>query len=448
MLHVFNGPVEPVSLAEFQKAKEEKTLFSCQTKRKITYHKDGRRFVGDKIENEQNVSSLWSTTLTRSIAQDLKDRSNEDPNLRNLGLTRYASNLLQQLMLHCDMRITFGYLNYDIIFFLRYKLLAGYLRAEEEIRNRMLSRALLRLRRLVSLNDGRIQTTRGMQDVKRRFGEYKRARRVFLGATAMGTTGFTLLSFLDMKLERNDVSKETLKLERFKREADTLYNVYLIENAYNVLRRFSSGSDPQMLWRLARVLYEKAKMSKDKNDKKRFMYDALKMAKKALDNESEESCWEVHKWYAIVLSYVSEYEGTREQIRQSFEVRKHLEKALDINSTDATTWHALGVWYFTFADLSSWKATIVKSFYGSVPLATYEDALRCFQKAEFIKPNSHSSNLWYLAEVKTRLGQTEEAFELYKAAFKMPIITMDDGDTHDKAYEKLRKLGVKDFTKL
>lgn len=50
--------------------------------------------------------------------------------------------------------------------------------------------------------------------------------------------------------------------------------------------------------------------------------------------------------YAIVLSYVSEYEGTREQIRQSFEIRKHLEKALDVNSSDATTWHALGSYLF------------------------------------------------------------------------------------------------------
>lgn len=50
----------------------------------------------------------------------------------------------------------------------------------------------------------------------------------------------------------------------------------------------------------------------------------------------------------------------------------------------------------------------------------------------WFQPNFHSSNLWYLAEVKTRLGQKEEAFELYKAAFKMPVITMDDGDTHDK----------------
>lgn len=40
--------------------------------------------------------------------------------------------------------------------------------------------------------------------------------------------------------------------------------------------------------------------------------------------------------------------------------------------------------------------------------------------------------MFYLAEVKARLGKKEEAFDLYKAAFKMPVITMDDGDAHDK----------------
>ncbi|EFO21226.2 microtubule dynamics protein regulator [Loa loa] len=313
----------------------------------------------------------------------------------------------------------------------------------------MMIRTLIRSSRLVSLGGSRIQAVRYVRGaMKQRFDAYKRAQRVLLGAMATGTAGLALAPFLGKKSEGNDVSEETTRLERFKQEADTLYSVYLIENAYNVLRRFSSGTDPQMLWRLARVLCEKAKMSKDKDDRRRFMYDALKMAEKALDNEGEESCWEAHKWYAIVLSYVSQHEGTREQVRQSLEIRKHLEKALDLNSTDATTWHVLGVWYFTYADLPSWKAAIVKTLFGSVPSATYEDALRCFQKAEFIKPNFDSSNLWYLAEVKTRLGQKEEAFELYKAAFKMPVITMDDGDTHDKAYEKLRKLGVKDFTEL
>ncbi|VDK88739.1 unnamed protein product [Litomosoides sigmodontis] len=527
MLHVFNGPVEPVSLAEFQKAKGKKTLFTCHTKRKINYHEDGRRFVDDKIENELSVSNLWSTVLTRSVAQDLKDQSNEELNLRDQGLIRCGNAFFVATACATSQRT--DYIRFDtceyytyLAFFLRFCILILYdgvvfsrrnspcfvlvipsmgeyvflsvvvrqtgpryirlllilsmemkkyhvygrgtcLRilqfflditdyflnvAVTHYHSRMLTRTFIRSSRLISLADGKIQAIRGVRaSTKVRFSAYERVRGALLGSAAIGTTGVALIPFLGKKSDKG-ASEEISRLERFKQEADTLYSVYLIENAYNVLRRFSSGSDPQMLWRLARVLCEKAKMSKDKDDKKRFMYDALKMAEKAIDNEGEESCWEAHKWYAIVLSYVLEYEGTKEQIRQSFEVRKHLEKALDVNSSDATTWHALGVWYFTYADLSSWKAVIVRALFGSIPPATYDDALRCFQKAEFIKPNCDSSNLWYLAEVKTRLGQKEEALELYKAAFKMPVITMDDGDTHDKAYEKLRKLGIKDFTKL
>lgn len=43
-------------------------------------------------------------------------------------------------------------------------------------------------------------------------------------------------------------------------------------------------------------------MFQDSGDRKRFMYDALKMAKKALDNEGEESCWEAHKWYVLIIA--------------------------------------------------------------------------------------------------------------------------------------------------
>ncbi|EFO21227.2 hypothetical protein LOAG_07262 [Loa loa] len=118
MLHVFNGPVEPVSLAEFQKVKGKKTLFSCHNKRQVIYHEDGRRFVSDKIENEQSPSSLWSTALKRSVAWDLKDRSNEDLTLRNLGLIRYVSYLSQQFMPYRNVRITFILIAVNIVLIL------------------------------------------------------------------------------------------------------------------------------------------------------------------------------------------------------------------------------------------------------------------------------------------------------------------------------------------
>ncbi|KAL3998248.1 hypothetical protein ACH3XW_14280 [Acanthocheilonema viteae] len=115
MLHVFNGPIEPVSSAEFQRTKEKKTLFTCHPKRQIIYHEDGRRFVDDKIENEQSVSNLWSTTLTRSVAQDLKDRSKEDFTSRNHERTRYVPYLLQQFVPNRNIRLIFVLIAVNII---------------------------------------------------------------------------------------------------------------------------------------------------------------------------------------------------------------------------------------------------------------------------------------------------------------------------------------------
>ncbi|VDO22750.1 unnamed protein product [Brugia timori] len=87
-----------------------KRIFHDIAKRQIIYHEDGRRFVGDKIENEQSVSSLWSTALTRSVAQDLKDRSNEDFTVsKKYSKTHLfpVSHLLQQIVSQRNVRTTF-----------------------------------------------------------------------------------------------------------------------------------------------------------------------------------------------------------------------------------------------------------------------------------------------------------------------------------------------------
>ncbi|VDN05695.1 unnamed protein product [Thelazia callipaeda] len=107
MLHVFNGPIEPTSLAEFQESKKKATLFTCKNnKRKVDYLKDGRRFIDGKIENKQSASSLWSTVLARSVAQDLKARSQKDLNSNNLGYMRqYMHYLSQKLTQQRNIRI-------------------------------------------------------------------------------------------------------------------------------------------------------------------------------------------------------------------------------------------------------------------------------------------------------------------------------------------------------
>ncbi|VDD93225.1 unnamed protein product [Enterobius vermicularis] len=220
-------------------------------------------------------------------------------------------------------------------------------------------------------------------------------------------------------------------MEEIIKESDALYDAYKIDDAYAVLEKYGSGTDPELLWRLARVLCEKGKMTEDKDQRKKFIYEAYEMIQKAVANEGEKGCFGAHKWFAILLNYIGEYEGTKERIKKASDIKLHLEKALDLNENDPTTWHILGAWHFTFADMGTCTRMVAKTIFGTPPSSTYDEAMKCFEKAESISPNFYSKNLWYMAEIYDRLGKKEEAIQLYKKAFKMPVLSADDKEVHE-----------------
>ena len=77
-----------------------------------------------------------------------------------------------------------------------------------------------------------------------------------------------------------------------------------------------------MLWRLARITYELSKKAKSA-DKERLVNEAFSTIQKALQLDEEN--FAVHKWMAILLNARSTLLGTKEQITQSYNVRKHME---------------------------------------------------------------------------------------------------------------------------
>uniref|UniRef100_A0A0N5B512 TPR repeat-containing protein n=1 Tax=Strongyloides papillosus TaxID=174720 RepID=A0A0N5B512_STREA len=110
-------------------------------------------------------------------------------------------------------------------------------------------------------------------------------------AIGTGTTGTLLgLSFWGSSKNDDDKSrfsavpsanKELKNLELIIRETDALYNNYLIDNAYAILKKHAKGTNSELLWRLARVLCEKGKLSKDKEERKTFFMQAYETCKKA-----------------------------------------------------------------------------------------------------------------------------------------------------------------------
>ncbi|CAD6190933.1 unnamed protein product [Caenorhabditis auriculariae] len=280
----------------------------------------------------------------------------------------------------------------------------------------------------------------------RNFSQKKSVRRVAAGGA--GTSFCFSLFSSGQKQPTETQSKETAqKIKNYDivlRDTDELYDNYLIDNAYNILKKFGSSDNSELLWRLARVLCEKSKLSKDVAEKKQYMLEAFAVVQKALVHEPESGCFGAHKWYAIILDYVGELQGSKSRIEKSHEVKEHLEKALKIYYDDPTTWHILGLWHFAFADMGYATRLVAKTIFATPPSSTYDQALHYFMRAEEISPGFYSTNTFYIAEVYDRLGKKEDAVEYYKKAFKMSVLTADDAAIHKKAHDNLRRNGVKD----
>lgn len=60
-----------------------------------------------------------------------------------------------------------------------------------------------------------------------------------------------------------------------------------------------------------------------KDDKKSLIYEAFECSKRAL--EADENNFGSHKWFAITIGDVGDYEGTKAKIANAFLIRDHLE---------------------------------------------------------------------------------------------------------------------------
>lgn len=55
---------------------------------------------------------------------------------------------------------------------------------------------------------------------------------------------------------------------------------------------------------------------------KKLVYEAYELIKVAL--EVQDNNWAVHKWMSILLDAKSGYEGTKERIKQLYNVKQHM----------------------------------------------------------------------------------------------------------------------------
>ncbi|XP_060631548.2 regulator of microtubule dynamics protein 1 isoform X1 [Anolis sagrei] len=222
-------------------------------------------------------------------------------------------------------------------------------------------------------------------------------------------------------------------------QADYLYGSGETEKLFQLLDQHKNSENAQVLWRLARALRDLAQLSHTPEEKKKQLtYEALEYAKKAL--ERDPSCFSVHKWYAICISDVGDYEGIKTKIANAFVIKEHFQKAIDLNPKDATSLHLMGIWCYTFAEMPWYQRRIAAVLFSTPPSSTYEEALRYFQKAEDVEPNFYSKNLLFLGKTYMKLNNKKMALLWLTKAKERVSHTEEDKQVQKEALEILNSM--------
>uniref|UniRef100_A0A4X1UF51 Regulator of microtubule dynamics protein 1 n=1 Tax=Sus scrofa TaxID=9823 RepID=A0A4X1UF51_PIG len=189
-------------------------------------------------------------------------------------------------------------------------------------------------------------------------------------------------------------------------------------------------NNAELLWRLARASRDIAQLSgTSEEEKKLLVYEALEYAKRAL--EKNESSFAAHKWYAICISDVGDYEGIKAKIANAYIIKEHFEKAIELNPKDATSIHLMGIWCYTFAEMPWYQRRIAKMLFAAPPSSTYEE--KCFSFFYTVDPNFYSKNLLLLGKTYLKLHNKKlAAFWLTKAK-DYPAHTEEDKQESDLA---------------
>ena len=192
-------------------------------------------------------------------------------------------------------------------------------------------------------------------------------------------------------------------------EADACFDLNEYERLHSMLTAalVSSPEDAELNWRLTRAC-KKLADGKVKKEQEGLLREGLSAAERSLQTDGTR-CGSCHKWYAIVLSGVGEFDGTSASIKNSFVVKEHFERACALSPADATARHLLGLWCYEVSNLSWTMRKLAATLFAAPPTSSFEEAVAHFEAAERLEPGFYPKNLLLLAQANAKLGRAAEA---------------------------------------
>ena len=194
--------------------------------------------------------------------------------------------------------------------------------------------------------------------------------------------------------------------------------------------------EAEVLWRLARSHYLTSLELSEKAAQQPHVEVALTYTKAAVDTEPDN--WAAHKWHGIVLGGTGKFRSTKENVAQSFVIRDHLKKAIELNPNDPTALFTMGVWCWKVLQITWLERQAATLLFGAPPTSTYEECENYFLRSQEVDPKQ-THNMLALGDLYYQQKKWEEAKKWYAATANCTPLTQKATREIEEAQRKLGK---------
>ena len=132
------------------------------------------------------------------------------------------------------------------------------------------------------------------------------------------------------------------------------------------------------------------------------------------------------------------FKGGKSKVKIGRDVEQYAKKAIELDSTYAPAYVALGLFYREVSDLNWVQRSFAKVLFGGVPKGSKEDAVAMLERAIALDPNFSLAH-FELAITLEKMGRKEEAIPHLRKVIELPPATTQDVRNKEIARELLEK---------
>jgi tetratricopeptide (TPR) repeat protein len=192
---------------------------------------------------------------------------------------------------------------------------------------------------------------------------------------------------------------------------------------------------PDLLWRLARLHIAMGDVVEGKERDDHYAL-AVEYARRCTTVDTTNS--DGYAWYAAALGSAAMDVGARRKIEVAKEIKRSLERAIQLNSNNDIAWSILGTFYRSLGGISWIERQLAKLLLGRIPDGGYEESEDAFRRAILIAPGI-VRHRFELALLYDETDRPAEAAEQYRQCTLLPQQMASDRSRREKSIKWLEE---------